>query len=145
MGKIRDIAYKFKTLDIMREFDAILLELNGTITGMNKEQLSLGFDSQGQQLMPYASPEYAVLKKNHFGSEAPMGIPNLKLSGDFYKGFFIIIDSTKITISSKDIKTLELEGKYGDIFGLEPEKLGELAHSYILPRLAAAIKNKLTA
>jgi hypothetical protein len=140
MGKIRNIAAKLNAFDFNRALDLILMDLKPVITGMNKEQLSIGQDADGGTLEAYASPEYAVLKVEHFDSQAPLGIPNLKLSGDFYDGFTIILDSTKITITSTDIKALTLEGKYGDIFGLQQNKLEELALRYVLPRLATVIK-----
>lgn len=125
----------------MRELDIILLDLQPVITGMNKEQLSIGHDATGEYITPeYSSSFYATVKKNQLGSNAPLGTPDLKFSGDFYRGFKILIGATEVTITSTDIKTLQLEGKYGDIFGLEPESLAELSHRYVLPQLAIRIK-----
>lgn len=124
----------------MDELDTILLDLSDVITGMNKEQLSIGRDANNEQLEDYAEQSYAGFKVDIVGSDAPLGTPDLKLSGDFYNGFKIILNSTTITITSDDIKTLKLEGKYGDIFGLQPDKLTELAVVYVLPRLQERIK-----
>jgi hypothetical protein len=136
MGKIRQIANNLKSWDLMTELDKILMELSDTIVGMNKEQLSIGEDAEGGTLEPYADPQYAIDKVELFGSKAPLGIPNLKFSGDFYNGFTIVFGNNKLSITSSDLKTLRLEGKYGDIFGLQPNNLTELAHKFILPRLA---------
>jgi len=144
MGKIRNITAKLNAFNFDAVFLSIMKDLSPVISGMNKEQLSIGQDADGGTLEAYASPEYAVMKVEHFDSQAPLGIPNLKLSGDFYDGFTVIVGSEKITITSTDIKTLALEGKYGDIFGLQPEKLSELAARYVLPQLTQKIRQLFT-
>ena len=139
MGKVRDIARRLNNLNIMHELDIILLELTDVITGMNKEQLAIGRDANNEQLQDYASESYAGFKVDVLGSEAPLGTPDLKYTGSFYDGFKIILDDYTITITSDDLKTLDLEGKYGDIFGLQPTKLYELSFIYVLPRLTQRI------
>ncbi len=140
MGKVRDMRNKLKQLNVMAELDLILLELQQVIVGMNKEQLSLGYDANKEQLQDYASESYAGFKVDTVGSRAPLGTPDLKLSGDFYNGFKIILSETAITITSDDIKTLALEGKYGDIFGLDADFLSQLSNEYIFPKLVQRIK-----
>ncbi len=142
MGKVRNLANKLEKYDIMKELDIILYDLSNVITGMNKEQLSIGQDVDGNLLSPLADPYYALNKKDN-GGLAPLGIPDLKVTGDFYNGFVIIISGNIITITSRDIKTLQLEGKYGDIFGLQDNNLSELAFNYILPRLVKSFKTKV--
>lgn len=139
MGKVRDIARRLNNLNIMHELDIILLELTDVITGMNKEQLAIGRDANNEQLQDYASESYAGFKVDVLGSEAPLGTPDLKYTGSFYDGFKIILDDYTITITSDDLKTLDLEGKYGDIFGLQPTKLYKLSFIYVLPRLTQRI------
>jgi hypothetical protein len=52
------------------------------------------------------------------------GVVDLKLTGDFYSGFFALTDSFPITFSSNDSKAESLELKYGkEIFGLDQESL----------------------
>jgi hypothetical protein len=140
MGKIKDISNKLKSLNVMAELDLVLQELQGVIVGMNKEQLSLGYDAQHSQLQDYAQESYAGFKVDVVGSRAPLGTPDLKLSGDFYNGFKIILNASELIITSDDIKTLQLEGKYGDIFGLDSNHLEMLSISYILPKLQQRIK-----
>lgn len=137
---VREMARRLNSLDIMKELDIILLDLSEVITGMNKEQLSIGLDSQGNQLQDYVQESYAGFKVDVVGSEAPLGTPDLKLTGNFYDGFKIILSNTTITITSDDIKTLDLEGKYGDIFGLQNDKLTELVAVYIRPRLGKRVR-----
>ena len=140
MGKVKDISNNLKRLNVMTELDLILTELQKVIIGMNQEQLSLGYDANKEQLQDYATESYAGFKIDVVGSRAPLGTPDLKLTGDFYDGFKIILSETTITITSEDIKTLNLEGKYGDIFGLTDDFLSQLANQYIFPLLIQRIK-----
>jgi hypothetical protein len=137
---VRDMARRLKSLNIMNELDTILLELSEVITGLNKEQLSIGLDSNGSKLQDYAQESYAGFKVDVVGSEAPLGTPDLKLTGSFYDGFKIIISGDTVSITSDDIKTLDLEGKYGDTFGLQTDKLTELVAVYILPKLNQRVR-----
>ena len=144
MGKLTEFADKLEQLDFNEEFDNVIESLESVITQLNKDQLEIGTDANNQQLMAYESPEYAVWKVNFGGSIAPLGIPNLKLSGDFYNDFAIGITPESILISSRDWKTPLLKKKYGsDIFGLQQKKLSILANRYVKPQLSKKIKNKI--
>lgn len=89
------------------------------IIDLNTSQLEVGRDSLGEMLDTYASSNYAIYKKS-IGSQAPLGIPNLKLEGDFYRGFICNAERGDIVITSRDSKTGKLKEKYGDdIFGIE--------------------------
>jgi hypothetical protein len=88
------------------------------ILDANAAQLSKGKDALGNFLDEYASDSYARFKKA-LGSEAPLGIPNLELEGDFKSGFILRTSGTEAFIDSTDDKTGRLEAKYGeDIFGI---------------------------
>lgn len=137
---VKEMARRLNSLNIIDELDAILLELSDVITGMNKEQLSVGQDAVGNLLSPNLQNAEYAFDKVDFGGEAPLGIADLHNEGNFYDGFKIIIGNTTITITSSDIKTLDLEGKYGDIFGIQQDKLTELSIVYILPRLQQRVR-----
>lgn len=143
MGKVRDIASNLKRYDLQQELDIIVENLAATITGFNKAQLEIGQDVEGSELQPYSDPFYAIFKKDQMGSKAPLGIPNLKLTGDFYEGFTLIINDKGYTITSTDVKVLALEGKYGDIFGLQDDNLAQLCFAYILPELVKRFKEQI--
>lgn len=138
MSIFRTIATRLNAFNIVTEIDLILLDLSNTITGMNKEQLSIGEGADGSSLADYRSSEYAAFKKN-MGSAAPLGTPDLKLSGDFYDGFIVKVKSTTIEITSTDWKTSQLR-RFGDIFGLQHDAISELAYRYILPKLIIKIR-----
>ena len=125
----------------MSELDYILISSKDMLTGMNKDQLSIGLDSEGSEISPdYAQESYAGFKVDVVGSSAPLGTPDLHLEGDFYNGFTIIVGEHEVVITSTDIKTLALESKYGDIFGLTDEHLFEFSQRYVLPIIVKKIK-----
>jgi hypothetical protein len=89
------------------------------ILDANTAQLSKGKDALGNFLDQYASDTYAQFKKTVKGSQAPLGIPDLHLEGDFYEGFVLKFDGAEGIIDSTDSKAGDLAHKYGqDIFGI---------------------------
>jgi hypothetical protein len=62
----------------------------------------------------YASESYAQFKKS-IGSQAPMGIVDLKLTGDWAEGKYMEqIGDGVFHIRSRDEKDKQLMGKYGE-------------------------------
>ncbi len=139
MGRFRTVANRLQSFNIVAQIDLILLDLSSTITGMNKEQLSIGQGADGNFLGSYQSTHYGAFKADIMKSKAPLMTADLKLSGDFYDGFIVKLKSTTIEITSTDWKTSQLQ-RFGDIFGLQPDHLSELAHRYILPKLIIEIR-----
>lgn len=103
-----------------------VLENQAEILDLNTAQLEKGKNSLDELLQRYASDEYAKFKKA-IGSNAPSGVPNLKLEGDFYSGFKLERDGEDWMIFSTDEKNDELVNKYGSsIFGLSEKSITEL-------------------
>jgi len=78
--------------DVIDNLENIVLEAamesKETIADLNTSQLEVGKTSEGNNIEPsYYSPAYAKLKKS-MGKKAPGSIPDLKLTGDFYGGFY---------------------------------------------------------
>ena len=112
------------------------IEANETeVLDANIAQLEKGQDALGNLLDQYASDEYAKFKKA-MGSQSPLGIPDLKLEGDFHSGFVLKKDGKKFIITSTDEKKDRLKAKYGeDIFGVNfnenPDLLSYILESWI--------------
>ena len=103
-----------------------VLENQSQIIDLNTAQLEKGKNSLDELLERYASDEYAAFKKA-LGSNAPKGVPNLKLEGDFYSGFKLERDGEDWIIFSTDEKNDDLVNKYGSsIFGLTEKSVKEL-------------------
>ena len=119
-----------KWLQAVRNFDHFfelaIVENQEEILDSNIAQLKQGKDSLGNFLMEYASDAYAQFKKA-LGSQAPFGIPDLLLEGDFHEGFTLMRGSGGLFITSTDEKAAHLESKYGSyIFGIAEDQQKEL-------------------
>lgn len=104
------------------------------IVALNQLQLLEGVDSFGDLLEPpYKSAAYAEKKL----TLNPLGVVDLKLTGDFHAGFFVAVsDRFPFYIFSKDEKTRRLVGMYGiNIFGLTDENKSDIAKLYVLPEV----------
>lgn len=122
--------------------DRAVFENQSEIIDLNTAQLSKGKDSLGELLDRYASDSYAAYKKA-IGSQAPNGVPDLKLEGDFYEGFYIEKSGDDYLIYSKDEKTNSLVNRYGQsIFGLSDASL-KVVVPQILDSLLTQVREKL--
>lgn len=112
-------------------FQRAVLDNEAQILDANTAQLEKGEDALGDLLDEYAWDWYAEMKQAE-GSQAPFGIPDLKLEGDFYNGFILKRDGDKFFITSEDSKRDDLVNKYGeDIFGLQSFDQIDLLQSFL--------------
>jgi hypothetical protein len=97
---------------------------------LNVSQIEKGQTKTGAMITPeYESDHYATLKKA-MGSQAPIFVPDLKLTGDFLSGMYAekyigtTEESSGLFIGSHDDKAGKLEKKYDNIYGISPENSG---------------------
>jgi len=76
------------------------------INELIRQQLTMGENSDGARVGSYVSSRYADFKKR-IGSQSPLGVPDLKLSGDLFKGLK--------TTFKQDMFTTECSVSYSDI------------------------------
>jgi hypothetical protein len=103
MEKVTIKAQEFALLQIIKENEHLLLDI---ITG----QLLNGKDGNGEFLQAYRSKDYAEMKL-HLN---PKGVTDLRLTGDFWDGFYAVVKKFPIIIDSKDEKRDHLVDKYGE-------------------------------
>jgi hypothetical protein len=139
---ISELANNAKALDPLKLFAESVEENKEYIVDLNTGQLGKGRDSKNASLFPYANDDYAKFKKS-IGSEAPLGTPNLKLTGEFWSGFNVKTDKEGLVISSTDSKSEKLKSGYGeDIFGLTDESKKDLK-TMLLPTYLEKLKDEL--
>jgi hypothetical protein len=135
------------TENVIQTMDELVLrsamQNESIIVDLNTKNLSEGKDVNGNPIQPsYASPKYAQYKQS-LGSLAPMGTPDLKLTGDYYSGKYLQkMNEGWLEMHSTDWKEKQLNAKYGEIEGLPKDSIKE-ANEYILPDLIKNIKNEL--
>jgi len=108
-----------------------------------EEQLAKGIRSDGQNIAPsYRDREYAE-GKFEANSLPGFGTPDLKLTGSFYKGFYVAVDTEIYEIDSRDSKTDKLLKKYGEnIFGLTQPNKEQYATKSIYPKIKDYIESR---
>lgn len=110
----------------------IVKQNEAQIVDLNQEQLIFGKDSQDKSLGEYRSAAYAEYKR----LLNPAGVVDLRLTGKFYRGFFVNADKFPVTVSSVDSKTDELTKKYGKaIFGLDKENTRKFMEETVKPKV----------
>ena len=97
----------------------------------NIGQLLKGQDSLGKVLdPPYASASYSEFKL-HLN---PLGVVDLKVTGDFHNSIFINANDFPILFDSRDKKAPELLAKYSeDVLGVQDKNLEEFIRYTVLP------------
>jgi len=102
LDKVTIKAQEYALLQIIKENEHLLIDI---ITG----QLLNGKDGEGEFLQAYRNADYAEMKK-HLN---PKGVTDLRLTGNFWDGFYAQTKTFPIIIDSKDEKRDELVKKYG--------------------------------
>lgn len=101
---------------------------------LNKEQMTAGYDSEGQRIGVYAFDSYERMKRQMFPESG--GWVNLKLTGAFQAGMRLTVNSSTWKVTSDDSKAKKLTGKYGlRVFGLSPQQTQVYREQYFMPEL----------
>lgn len=131
---LKRLKFESDILAVVRDNDNIVIDLN-----TDNQLFKYGIDSLGEKLKAYRSAEYARLKR----VLNPNGVTDLKLEGDFYKGFRVDASRFPISITSVDEKAEMLAWKYGeDIYGLTQDSL-KLLGEEILSDIQSKLKSAL--
>lgn len=133
-----------KAINLQQLAADIIEEHRDEIVMLNQRQLYTKSETQkGAKLDPYRSTVYAEYKYA-MNPLAGLGRPDLSLTGDFYKAFYVKVTKTTFEVDSRDKKAGHLKEKYGDeIFGLSDDSLAELTKDYIEVALLTRIKQLL--
>jgi hypothetical protein len=108
---------------ILRE---ILIENSEEIEKLQTDQLLRGKTNEGKNISPkYRNKRYAN-KKQAMNPKPPKGVPDLKLTGKYHKGFKVKIGTDSGKFVNTDPKDKRLSKKYEKIKGLSPVSIGEL-------------------
>ena len=113
-----------------------IIELN-----TKKQLFDKGIGSDGNKLKPPYSNPYKKLK-NKLGQ--PTDRVTLRLEGDFYESFEIIIGSEQFQINATDFKTKFLLKRYGQkVLGLTNSNVSQFNQMIVRPELLREIRKKI--
>ena len=110
--------------------DFILEELN------QDNQLRKGLKANDEIVGFYQDDNYASLKQRVLRSQAPPGVVDLVVSGEFYRTFEVIPTGTGFTITANtSIYDVDFADKYGqEILGLSPNSIEKL-REFLVPMI----------
>lgn len=140
---IEGLLKKVKTVDLKTAVPAIIKKTDYGIIALNQNQLfKTGSDSKGNKLRKYRDKYYAEYK-NRRNPLPGLNVPDLKNSGEFYKGFSVTLKQKTFSVSSTDDKSPGLQKKYGRfIFGLHKDSMKEYTFTIFYPDLKKYITKK---
>ena len=141
--RLKKMVDSLNSLDLNKVIDESIMQTSDKILNYNRMALLQGKATDGRILGTYKDPEYAAFKANNVASyQAPYGVYNFDLYGDFQNGMFVKPTLLGVEIDSKDWKTPKLEKLAGGgerVFGLTEED----KNTYSKNELKPVIQNKL--
>jgi hypothetical protein len=126
MGRLSNYIDKLKTIDEQLQTNVLLQIVNrhqSQLIDLNQLQLMTGRNSRGEELGQYRNAVYALFK-NRLNPLPGLGVWDLRLSGDLYRGMYVEGDSFPVNINSSDSKA----DKFRDAgpFGFEQKSKDEI-------------------
>lgn len=143
------IASIIKGLEFIRDNEErivkeLLQSKNEEIVDLQKDQLLRGKTNKEENVAPrYSNPRYAARKQSMNG-RPPAGVPDLKLTGRYHRGFRAVINSDTIDLQNRDSKDARLSAKYAHIKGLSPKSVAKL-RDIVLKDLKIIVKRRMVA
>lgn len=140
MQTITSLYQKLQTLDTDQIIQQSMEQTKDVLADLNVEQMNKGLNAKGEKIGEYRSEAYAEMK--HSMNPLPgFGIPDLRLTGAFYRGTSVSISGQKVIIDSSDEKSADLQEKYGEeIFGLS----GVYKREYLNESLGPIFRKSIT-
>ena len=139
---ILELNKRLQKLDLEMLKEKAVRAESKSIIQFNTDQLRHGLTAFNTPLLPKYSKDWAVYKSSLSSYIAPVGIADLFLTGNFHKGFYLIVDNGEYFINSTDEKKNDLQQKYNGIFGLNRDSQNALK-PIVTAKLGELIKKEL--
>lgn len=140
MATTTDIIERLQGMNLQELLTESILETAEQYVDLNTAQLYQGKDGDGQPISPqYAWDTYAA-EKNQMNPTPGYGIPDLKLTGAFYRGYTLQVEGDEV-IKDSDVEYADdLFTKYGNQIG----ELDEVNHDeYVNGEMAPVFYDKV--
>ena len=132
-----------KNVNLTRIYKATMKELEPEIIDLNHSQLEVGKDASGSKLPEYQDQIHYRRFKSSIGSKSGSNF-DLKVSGDFFEGFFGKFNGDSFLINSSDLKRDELvQMTSPEIFGLTKENLNKFIDKDFYPLFMKKLRSQL--
>jgi hypothetical protein len=116
---LRQFSDRLQKFQPIKTADRVVKKSGKFAIDLIQGQMIRGRSPDGSLITPsYQSPFYAEFKQLR-NSMPTMGVPDLNLTGDYYKGMVFKGNYPTYMVRSKDSKADELKVKYGDNLGFD--------------------------
>jgi hypothetical protein len=137
---IKGLHDKIKSVNVGEVIESSMEDAAPLIADRQKDQMRDGVNQKGAKIGRYRNPAYAR-KKNAMNPLPGFGVPDLLLTGAFYKGIYADVRGDKLILDSTDGKTPKLAKQYGEeIFGLNRSTKAEFIREDLRPVFMKRIK-----
>lgn len=117
MPTVDDMIENLASFQVRKEATAAIKKNAGAMVLLNLSQLNVGEDINGEHFREYAPWQYETGEdyadvKHEMNPKPGWGNPDLRFTGNFYKGFYVEIDGNDIIMDSRDEKSQILQEMY---------------------------------
>lgn len=139
-GTVSNLIKKFRSLNIEQVAQDSMESALPQLVDRQKDQMLSGLNKKGKIIGKYKSAAYANLK--HSMNPIPgLGVPDLLLSGDFYRKIYGDVRGNTLILDSTDEKAGFLAKRFGEeIFGLNKDSKKEFIKEDLKPAFMTEIK-----
>lgn len=139
---VREYYTKLRSVDLNFLKEEAVLQSKEDIVAINREQLRAGKNAQGELIRPQYSLGYQRRKRRMSTYHAPLGTPDLFLTGDFQNEMDVVVENGEYDIISWDWKNAILQTMYDDLFGISGANI-EKIRKIVTERFSKLLKDRL--
>lgn len=141
MSTIFNLIDRVNKIDIEAAIPELVQQKAYEIITLNQQQLYTGRKSTNAKITPKYAGVYYAKGKAAVNPMPGFGTPDLFVTGAFYKGFGVVVNSKEYTVNSNEEKASKLELQYGsEIYGLTKENKADFAINTLLPAVREYIR-----
>lgn len=144
MATIEDLYDAFSTVNLRQELPNLILVTSYEIDVAIQVQLYQGQLSTGEQITPKYVSNYYSNKKERLNGAPGYGVPDLKVSGAYYKGIGVAVKEREYDIES-NVPYAQSDSitQYGDnLLRLSEPNMVQYAENTLFPAIADYIRSK---
>jgi hypothetical protein len=142
MCSVAEMIRRLESVNIQGDSAEAIESTSADFARLNTAQMYQGLDSKGARISPgYRNPSYSR-KKNLMNPTPGLGVPDLKLTGAFYRGLSIKVQDADIIIDSDVDYAKYLEANYTNIFYGLDEDSKRIYRDAFFEAFKAIIENK---
>jgi hypothetical protein len=131
MADAFELLQNMKSLDVKATASEAAKDNEGVMAGLNATQMSQGKRATGTDIRPDYHPLTVELKSGRSGLAGVTDRVTLYDTGSHYRQLYADVVGDEIVYGSRDMKSAELQKKYGAIYGLNEESKDELVEGHL--------------